>query len=209
MTTLALPVRVCLTVVLVGVAGLLLPRPAVAATDTHRDASHDVHASRPGYEGPARGAPFADLTRVESTYRHRRLVLRTRFAELVSRPQHTLYVGIDIETSDDRRFAGQLIYSSDHGISSIILVGDDDRPRDCFAKALSGHVDAEGATISVTIPARCLGRPDRVRTGARSFVTMSERRYRTWRDDARAPYRRPDPGHVYAVPTYGPEIERG
>lgn len=80
--------------------------------------------------------------------------------------------------------------------------------RDCAEDALDGHANRRRATVTFIIPTRCLGHPEWVRTGASSYVVPNDYHVE-WRDDARAPYRRPDPGGIYIDPTYGPEIPVG
>jgi hypothetical protein len=73
---------------------------------------------------------------------------------------------------------------------------------------LKGWANRRNATLTFVIPTRCLGRPDWVRTASSSYAMPNDYRVE-WRDDARAPYRKPDPGGIYIDPTYGPEIPRG
>jgi hypothetical protein len=171
------------------------------------DGTGDVMARHGNKVGHAVRAPFADIVKLKSVHHRERLIMRTRFVELVSKPWHLLYLGVDVQTSDGKEYSGQLMYDSRHGVTSVIMLGHG-LSRSCGEKALDGRANPRRATVSFIIPTRCLGNPEWIRTGASSYVVPNDYHVE-WRDDARAPYRKPDPGGIYIEPTYGPEIPVG
>lgn len=181
---------------------------ASASSESQVDGTGDVVVRHRGGPAPAT-APFADIVSIRSTHTPTEVVIKTTYVELVSKPSLVMYEGYDVITDDGTTYSGQLIYTEEHGVSSLLLVGEHGTSKACFERALSGHVNRRTATVTFVIPTRCLGHPAWVRTGAGSFVVKRRGAYAEYRDDARAPYRVPDPGGIYLQPTYGPELPVG
>jgi hypothetical protein len=189
-----------------------LASPASAEFESVSDESGDVNVSRNGENRQSKAAPFGDIVEVSSSYRQRRLVIKARLLELIHKNAHTLYLGVDLETTDERVFLGQLMYSPDYGVTSTILLSDrhaDHEPKGCREDALAGRANVRKATVTYIVPARCLGGADEVRSSITAMVAKFEGPYREWRDDGRMGYRIPSPYSTYPKSVYGPWVARG
>jgi hypothetical protein len=188
--------------------GALTAPGAAADTESVTDSTKDVMARHGARNGHDRNAAFADIVKLTSVHDQSRLIMKTRFVELISKPWQYLYLGVDVQTSEGRDFMGQITYGPDGDVHSISLLPEISMPKACYEKALESRVSHRTATIAFIIPTRCLGHPEWVRTGSTSYVVPNDYHVE-WRDDARAPYRVPNSVGTYSEPTYGPEIPRG
>ena len=192
------------------VLGSVLVAPAAqAASDRRTDETGDVNVRR-AKDRPTTDAPWADITVFRTVYLHKKLVVRTRLAEPVTKRDQNVFLAIAILTSNGDVYSASLRHSVDYpGDEVSLLGGTGAEPQRCVSELPVGRVNPRGTKLTVEIPARCLGGASSLRTAGQVRVVKGDGTKIQWHDDARSGYRVPGEAGAYETPTYGPEIARG
>lgn len=186
-------VAVLSLVVPLGLAG-----PAHAETYSHTDATHDV--VRLGDSGSSQvkvpKQSGGDITRITTRFGRRTLTLTARMRAL---PAPTYVAAWLVKTDSGKRYVVEYIRNKKGGR---VRFGTLAKPSKCAA--ITHDVDFGSATLVLTVPRRCLGGTDTVRT---AFVTESIHTgddFVLLLDDAQR-----DRGFDDDMPAVGPVVRRG
>ena len=191
------------------VLGAGLTTPAHAASERWTDEQGDVNVRR-AKDRPTTEAPWADVTSFRTTYSRKKLVVRTRLAEPITKRDQNVFVAVAIQTSDGDVYSAALRHSIDYPASEVSLFGGPvDLPQKCRYDILEGRANRAGTKLTIEIPARCVGNAVSLRTAGQIRVVKGDGTKIQWHDDARSGYRVPGEAGAYETPTYGPEIARG
>lgn len=183
--------------------------PAYAASDRAVDETEDVNVRR-AKDRPTTEAPWADVTTFRTTYSMKKLVVRTRLAEPVTKRDHNVFLAVAIQTSNGDVYSAALRHSVDYPGNEVSLLGGPvGQPEKCLHDLPEGRVNRAGTKLTIEIPARCVGNAASLRTAGQVRVVKGDGRKIQWHDDARSGYRTPGESGAYETPTYGPEIARG
>lgn len=189
--------------------GAGLATPTQAASERWSDEQDDVNVRR-AKDRPTTGAPWADITGFRTTYSLKRLVVRTRLAEPVTKRDHNVFLAVAIQTSNGDVYSASLRHSVDYPGDEVSLLGGPvGQPEKCLSELPEGRVNRAGTKLTIEIPARCLGRAASLRTAGQVRVVKGDGSVVQWHDDARSGYRAPGESGAYETPTYGPETVRG
>lgn len=151
-------------------AALALPGVAVAATYTHRDATHDVQRYNLGDRTLVRADHnrSADITKVSISYTRR--TLDTVFWVRSGSVRSDWLYEAQIRTSDHTRFELDLsVGTPDHRFEL-----KDSSGTDVVCDGMTRHVARAKSRIRVTVPSSCLHRPDWVRSSAAFGYTVKD-----------------------------------
>jgi hypothetical protein len=154
--------------------------PAQAADELHADPKRDVLSGPyPSDALPARPEPARKLADIvtNSTSYGADLVVTTTFRNLAAKG-HQEFSWYILTSDDEFEWSASLVVQAGKDKGQFSLIDPIANQPGC-AKAV---LDRDARTVTLTIPASCLGNPDWVKVGNGVFVYTATRRYA---DDAR------------------------